>query len=226
MKSVSRPVAALAFVLAFAAAPMLFAQNNGPAANGDFTFDVASSSKRLVFDARIQNNGSTRGQIVLTGDDDLGDQDVDGGGDTNPGGAQTGFSLTADVDCLNIDDEFNRAVMGGVITDSSEPGYIGVRTLLVVQDGGEGSKKPIDRFTWGLYRGATLTWIASDAELLVDPGVGAPPWLVSDAELTIDPNAYMSSDNSGGTIDCNSFRLAAYDLRDVAHGAGNIQVKP
>lgn len=220
---------ALAFVLAISVAPMLLAQNSGPSANGNFQFDAGSSSKSLVFDARIQNNGSTRGTIVLSGTDDLGDQDVDGGGDANPGGAQAGFSLTMDVDCLKITG--NRAVMSGVVTDSTEPGYIGVRTLLVIEDGGEGVKGGADKFTWGMYRGSSLTWLPSDAELMVDPGVGAPPWLAKDAERELDPDEIgimvgPANGGGGGNVNCESFRLAAYDLREIAHGAGNLQVKP
>ena len=219
MKSVFRFVAVLVLVLV---TPLLFAQNSGPAANGDFLFDAGGMAKSLTFDARVQNNGQTRGQMVLIGAEDLGNQDVDGGGDANPGGTQS-LSITADIDCLRI--VGNRAIMAGAITQSTVPGYVGVRTILVVEDGGEGSKKPIDRFTWGLYRGVNVTWVATDGELAFDPGVGLS-WFATDNDRNDDVPKLINGGASSSSVDCNSFSLASYDLRDVAHGAGNIQVKP
>ena len=219
MKSLSRLVAALAFLLATTA---LMAQNNGPAANGDFDFNAGGNGKNLKFDARIKNNGQTRGVIVLSGLHDLGDQDVDGGGDANPGGLQAGFTFTAEVDCLSIDANTNRAVMAGVVTSSSVPGYIGVRTLLVVQDGGEG-KGAVDKFTWGVYRGVNVTWIASDAELVSDPGVGLT-WWATDAEDPFDTGRPSHPPNTG--VNCQTFGAHLYDLVELPKGAGNIQVKP
>ena len=220
MKSVFRSVAVLAFVLM---TPLLLAQNSGPAANGDFVFDAGGMAKSLTFDARVQNNGQTRGQITLIGAEDLGDQDVDGGGDANPSGMQN-LTINADIDCLRI--VGNRAVMAGTVTGSSVPGYAGVRTILVVEDGGEGSKKPIDRFTWGFYRGGTtLTWVATDAELTFDSGVGLS-WYATDNDRNDDVPVLINGSAPSASIDCNSFSLASYDLRDIEQGAGNIQVKP
>ena len=218
MKSLSRPLAALGFLLVTTA---LMAQNSGPSANGDFQFTAGASSKSLVFNARITNNNQTRGQMVLSGGEGFADQDVDGGGDVNPGGTHANFTLTADVECLRI--EGNRAVMAGAVSSSSIPGYIGVRTILVVEDGGEGVKNAVDKFTWGVYRGATLTWVATDAELTLDPGVGLS-WWATDAERFDDAGKPSHPSNTG--VDCQSFALSAYDLRDVPLGAGNIQVTP
>jgi hypothetical protein len=219
MHSLSRPLAALGFLLVTAT---MAAQNSGPSANGEFTFAAGASAKSLQFDARIQNNNNqTRGQIALTGDESFGDQDVDGGGDSNPGGAHASLKLSADVQCLRI--EGNRAVMAGVVTSSSVPGYIGVRTLLVVEDGGEGKNAAADKFTWGMYRGTTLTWVATDAELVFDPGVGLT-WWATDAERLDDVGRPSHPANTG--VDCQSFALEAYDLVELPHGAGNIQVKP
>ena len=223
MKSVSRPAVFIAFLLAIAVTPLLLAQNNGPAANGDFVFTTGSMAKSLTFDARIQNNGNTHGSMVMIGADDFGDQDVDGGGDTNPGGAHSNVSMTVGFDCLRI--VGNRAIMAGPITDSSVPAFIGVRALLVVEDGGEGKNAGPDKFTWGLYRGGSLTWVPTDAELLSDPGVGLT-WLASDSENLDDVPIPMGNPNGTPPVNCTSFSLPAYDLGSLALGAGNVQVKP
>ena len=218
MKAWSR---ASLLMLCIAVAPLLAAQNNGPSANGDFSFTAGDFAKSLTFDARIQNNGQTRGQMTFIGADDLGEQDVDGGGDANPGGSQSSLNITVEFDCLKI--VGNRAVMSGEVTDSSNPGYIGLRTILAVEDGGEGSKNPVDKFTWGVYRSGSLSWVATDGELTFDPGVGLT-WLATDAERNDDPG--IPSHPSSSLVDCNSFPPSAYDLIVVAQGAGNIQVKP
>jgi hypothetical protein len=92
-----RPASAAVLLFAALAFP-LFAQENGPSANGEFS----GAGKTIQFDARIQNNGRTNGQMTFSAAEDLGDQDVDGGGDANPGGSQS-LSLTVEFDCLEID---------------------------------------------------------------------------------------------------------------------------
>lgn len=217
MRFVSR---ASFLALALAAAPLLLAQNSGPSANGDFAFTAGAFAKSIAFDARKQNNGQTRGQMTFIGADDLGQQDVDGGGDANPGGSQGSLNVTAEFDCLKI--AGNRAVMSGVVTDSTNGGYIGLRTVLVVEDGGEGGKAAGDKFTWGVYRTGTSSWVASDAELVFDPGVGLT-WFATDAERLDDVG---TPSHKSALVDCESFPPASYDLVAVQHGAGNIQVKP
>jgi len=219
MKSCSRVFLLALFV---AAAPLLLAQNSGPSANGDFAFTAGDSAHALQFNARIQNNGQTHGEMTFTGPEELGDQDVDGGGDANPGGSQSGFFVKASFDCLKIIG--NRAVMSGEITDSSVPAYIGLQTVLVVEDSGEGAKRSqLDKFTWGVYRGNAITWVPTDAELTFDSGAGLT-WLATDAERNDDPGIPSHPGTFG--VDCNSFPPSAYDLINVPEGAGNIQVKP
>jgi hypothetical protein len=197
---------AVAFVLSVALSAT--AQNSGPSANGDFHFTAGTAETRIVFDARDQNRGTTRGELVLTANQD-------------PQGEAATFTLTAQLDCLKI--MGNRAVMGGTVSSASIPEYLGVRVLLIVEDGGEGSKESIDRYTWGIYHGSEVTWLATDAELEFDPGAGLT-WLATDAERNDD--AGIPSRPSSTTVDCNSFAPSAYDLRDLDRGAGNIQVKP
>ena len=220
MQSLSRSLVALGFLLATTA---LMAQNNGPSVNGEFQFSAGAATKTLQFNARIKNDNTTSGQITLSGGEGLGDQDVDGGGDANPGGSHVNFTMTANVECLHIDVPTKRAVMAGAVTSSSIPGYIGVRVLLVVKDGGEGKNEGPDKFTWGIYRGVNMTWVATDAELVFDPGVGLS-WWATDAERIDDEGIPSNPSNAG--VDCDTFNLELYDMVELPHGAGNIQVKP
>lgn len=213
MKTTAR--IALCTVLLLASAP-LFA-DSGPSATGDFQFSSGGNPLSIQFDARRQNNGSTKGQITFSGTVELSDQDVDGeGGGPSPG--LVNVSLTVDVDCLNISG--NQAAMSGVIDDSNIPALVGNRALLAVQDNGEPGAP--DAFTWGLYGTPDLTWVASDAELLVDPGVGLT-WIATDYEREDDVGI---PSNASTEITCESFSFAAYALQEVTQGSGNIQVRP
>lgn len=209
---------ALCTILLIASAP-LFAQNSGPSANGDFQFSAGGNPLSIVFDARIQNNGSTRGQITFNGTLALEDQDVDGEG-FGPSSGLVNVSLTVDVDCFNVDG--NQAAIGGVVEDANIPALVGNRVLLAVQDNGEGANEGPDAFTWGIYGTPDLTWVPSDAELAFDPGVGLT-WLATDFER---PDDVGIPSHPSTEISCETFSFAAYSLSDVAHGNGNIQVKP
>jgi hypothetical protein len=131
--------------------------------------------------------------------------------------------MQVDVDCIRVSG--NRASMSGVITSSSASGYTGLRAILAVEDGGEGSKSDPDRFTWGAYRSTAQTWTPEDAEVPGDNGAMFT-WFASDAERFDDvpvPAGYSQSQNP---VDCKSFGLGAYAFEALAHGSGNIQVKP
>ena len=201
----SLPLALLLFSISLVP---VAAQNSGPSANGDFRFTAGAAATTLVFDAREQNRGTTRGRMVLTADQD-------------PLGQPTTFMLAAELDCLRI--VGNRAVMGGAITEASQADYLGARVLLVVEDAGEGSKAAADRFTWGIYGSSGETWSPTDAELEFDAGAGMR-WHATDAEREDDIG--IPSHPASLAVGCNSFAVSAYDLRELDRGAGNIQVKP
>jgi hypothetical protein len=212
-------VASLLFVLllAFSAA----AQNNGVSSNGDFQFDLAGASGAIQYDARLQGT-SAKGQMTFTGATEISNEDVDGEGTAAT--ALTNVTLTAKFDCVRVSG--NRAAMSGPITASTVPAYVGARALLVVEDNGEGVNAEPDRFTWGMYRQSAATWIPSDAEVPGDNGASLT-WFVTDAEREDDvaiPSQPLVA--GAGSVDCKSFSFASYALEDVAHGAGNIQVRP
>ena len=206
-------------LLLIVTAPLL-AQNSGPSANGDFQFSSGGHPLTIQFDARRQNNGSTRGQITLSGSVNVPEQDVDGDGVTS-GESLVAVSIEVDVDCLAVSG--NGAVVSGEITDANVPAYVGRRALLAVVDNGEGAKAPArDQFMWGLYATPEVTWVASDAELELDPGIGLS-WIATDFEREDDAGI---PSNPSTTVDCNSFPAGSYAFEDLPLGGGNIQVRP
>jgi hypothetical protein len=195
--------------------PAAFAQS----ASGGFHAGNGEGTRNIEFNAKIQN-GRASGDLKFTGPLSIPDQDVDGDGTGDPGATATTLSLRVDVDCLRV--QGNRAALSGQVKESNVAAYVGRRMLLTVEDGGEGSKADPDRYTWGQYRSTAPTWVASDAELEFDTGVGLM-WIATDAERTDD--AGISSTQPTG-VDCQSFPLSSYALEDLPQGSGNIQVKP
>jgi len=196
--------------------PATFAQS----ASGGFHAVGDAGTRNIEFNAKLHPNGSASGDLKFTGPMSVPDQDVDGDGTGDPGAEEATLSLRVDVDCLKV--EGSRAALAGRVREASVTAYVGRRVVLTVEDGGEGNNAAPDRYTWGQYRSTDSTWVASDAELDVDPGVGLM-WFSSDAERE-DDIAVPSSRPAG--IDCRSFPLSSYALEDLSKGSGNIQVKP
>lgn len=216
MKITARP--AFFIVLLVMAALPLFA-DNGPSASGDFAFSSGGHPLAIQFNAKVKPNGSTDGHITLSGTVNVPDQDVDGEGFGGPG-SLVAVTFEIEVDCLKVD--ANEAALSGEITDSNIPAYIGNRALLAVVDGGEGVNATPDQFMWGVYGTPDLTWVATDAELTFDPGVGLT-WLATDFEREDDIGI---PSGSSGMVDCQTFSTGAYSFEALAHGNGNIQVRP
>lgn len=203
----------------------------GPSANGDFWFSTGDGVTRyLRFNAKINPDGTSKGEMTYVDPAATPDSDPDGGGSSN---TSSGVTIRVEFDCLVVDG--NKAVMSGVIVASGFANNIGQRVLLTVEDNGEGVNAPAsDRLSWGVYRNANVNWVPSDVENPHDP---VPPWLVTDGERCpppseiqpsnaepCDPNSYPS--NRSTAISCNSFPLSSYSFLDLGHGNGNIQVRP
>jgi hypothetical protein len=203
------------FALVLFFLPAAFAQS----ASGGFHVSTDGGTRNVEFNAKVNPNGSTSGELKFTGPISVPDQDVDGDGTGDPSATATTLTLRVAIDCLKV--QGNRAALAGVVKESNIGAYIGRRILLTVEDGGEGKNAAPDRYTWGQYRSTAATWVATDAELPSDPGVGLS-WIATDAERTDD--AGISSTASTG-VDCQSFPLGSYALEDLPQGSGNIQVK-
>jgi hypothetical protein len=145
---------------------------------------------------------------------------------TDPGDLQDPVSgypayyVKAAFDCLTV--QHNRAVMSGVITESSVGELIGHRVLLVVEDDGEGISASNDKLTWGVYEPVNRNWIPQDAEVPGDNGA-LLDWIATDYERPDDPGIPARQSD---VIGCHTFSLSAYSFIDVRHGQGNIQVRP
>ena len=216
MKKATRvflPALALAMVFLV---PAAFAQS----ANGGIHIVTDGGTRNIEFNAKLDSSGSASGEVKFTGPLSVPDQDVDGDGTGDPSAEASTLSLRVEVDCLKVDG--NRAVLAGLVKESNISAYIGRRMLLTVEDGGEGHNAAPDRYTWGQYRSTAATWVASDAELEFDAGVGLT-WTATDSERTDD--AGIPSTHPSGT-DCKTFSISSYALEELPQGTGNIQVKP
>jgi hypothetical protein len=215
MRLLTRGVLCVSFLLPLSA----FAQNSGPASNGDFAFALTGATGTIQYNARTHGAGA-RGEMKFAGTGEISDDDVDGtGAIPNP---VSSVNVVVSFDCLRI--QGNRAAMSGVVSSSSIPEQIGARAILAVEDNGEGVNSTRDRFTWGLYRTVVTNWTVEDAEVPGDYGASLT-WFASDAERNDDVPVLWNSPTSGG-VNCQTFPLGSYAFEEVAHGAGNIQVKP
>jgi len=214
MRILTRVALCALFLSAFA---LTAVAQSGPSANGDFQFALTGATGAIQFNAKAQGSGA-KGQMTFTGTSEISNEDVDGEGTT--AGALTGASMSVDLDCLRVNG--NQAAMSGVITASSVAQLVGTRAILSVEDGGEGKKDSPDKFSWGVYRASAMNWTPSDAEVPGDAG-WMFSWIATDAERNDDAGVPNSRSTS---VDCKSFPLGSYAFEEVAHGAGNIQVKP
>jgi hypothetical protein len=186
--------------------------------NGDFRFALTGASGGIQYDARVQGS-SGRGQITFNGALEVPNEQADG--EDGGGTRVANVALNVTVDCVRV--KGNRAAMSGVVTASNVPEYMGIRAMLAVEDGGEGSKAPsLDKFTWGVYRPSGMNWTPEDSEVPGDAG-WVFTWYASDAERPDDTPVMTTR---GSTVDCTTFGFDSYSFEDVPHGAGNIQVKP
>ncbi|HET9527185.1 MAG TPA: hypothetical protein VFO99_13520 [Pyrinomonadaceae bacterium] len=218
MKSIVCAFVAALLLVSLVLPALTLASEDGPSASGKFQFSLEDGQIRnLEFHARIQNNGRTVGEMTFSDPAAVSVPDPD---DPSAIGG-TGAVVTATFDCLQITG--NRAVMGGVISQSNIAAAIGQRVLLVVEDNGEGVNIPTaDKLTWGIYQNVTQNWVPKDAERDDDNGATLT-WIATDAER---PDDVGVPSNQSKVIGCQSFPLSSYSFVDIKHGGGNIQVQP
>jgi hypothetical protein len=191
-----------------------------PSAHGNIDFAGADGVVRSFhFNAKIDNQGNTDGDLTFVDPSATPAVDPD-----DPGGPTSqGVSLHVIFDCLIVGG--NRAVMGGPVVDATFTELVGQRFLLTVEDNGEGNHPPPDRISWGLYANQGPTWTPSDAELESDDGASLT-WLATDAERNDDVGVLTGFPTTvGQQVHCDSFPLSSYSLLDLDHHDGNIQVK-
>jgi hypothetical protein len=218
MKSIAGALLAALLLVSLALPGLTLASADGPSASGSFQFSLDDGQIRnLEFNARVQNNGRTVGEMTFSDQAAVPVPDPDDSTAINTPGAV----MTAKFDCLRI--EGSRAVMSGVISESNIAAAIGLRVLLVVEDNGEGVNTPTpDKLTWGVYQSANANWTPKDAERDDDNGASLT-WIAKDAERDDDPGV---PSNQSKVIGCQSFPLSSYSFVDIKHGGGNVQVQP
>jgi hypothetical protein len=196
---------------------LTFAGNDGPSASGNFQFSLEDGQPRyLDFNAREQNKGTVVGEMTFSDPSVVPVSDPDG----SDGPGSPGALVKAKFDCLKITG--NRAVMGGVISESNILAAVGLRVLLVVEDNGEGVNALNDKLTWGIYLPQTTGWTPKDGEREDDNGASLS-WIAKDFER---PDDVGIPSNQSKTVGCESFSPVAYSFVDIVHGGGNVQVSP
>ena len=209
----------LIMCLVLLATPILaFAQAG--AASGQYKFVMEDGLvKYLEFDVRTDERGGTSGYMVFTDEAKVQFEETDPDGE--PGRDESiEFSMRADFDSMTI--EKNRAVISGVIRESSIPRYLGRWVQLVIED--NDGVEVQDKFGWSFCALEEGGWIPSDAEVPGDRGAFMS-WWSTDAERKDDvgiPSPNLIPGNSKG---CKSHSLLAYDFAEFLKGEGAISIK-
>ena len=204
--------------LVFLATPALAWAQAG-AANGQYKFVMEDRlAKYLEFDARSDDRGTTTGYILLTDEAKILFQDVDGTGEP-PKDEPVQFSMKAELNAMTI--EKNRAVIGGVVRDSSYRSYIGKWVQLVIEDN-DGFEVP-DKFVWSFCEPEPGGWIPSDAEVPGDQGAFMS-WWSTDAERKGDVGIPSPNLIPGSLKSCRVYPTFTYEFASILKGDGAIQI--
>jgi len=130
------------------------------------------------------------------------------------------FFMKAEWDAMTI--EKNRALMSGVIKDSSVRSYIGKWVQLVIEDN-DGREQP-DKFVWSFCEPEPGGWIPSDFEVPGDQGAFLS-WWSTDAERKDDVGIPSPSVIPGQLKACRSYSLQSYEFAEILKGDGVITIK-
>jgi hypothetical protein len=209
------------FVLGFVflVSPLLaFAQAG--AASGTYKFVMEDGFvKSVQFDARSDERGGATGSMLFTDEAKIFFEDVDGTGDI-PKEEPVPFSMKADFDSMTI--EKNRAVISGVVSDSSYRSYIGKWIQLVIEDN-DRVEVP-DKLTWSFCQPEQGGWIPEDAEVPGDRGAFLS-WWATDAERKDDVGIPSASIIPGNLKACRVYSLFSYDFAEILKADGAITIK-
>jgi hypothetical protein len=216
-----RKIATFSLVLSlvFLATPLIgFAQTG--AANGNFKFIMEDGlTKSFEFDARSDERGGATGSMLFNDEAQIVFQDVDGTGDV-PKEEPVPFFMKASLDAMTI--EKNRAIINGVISDSSYRSYIGKWVQLVIEDN-DGVEVP-DKFVWTFCTPEPGGWIPSDAEDPNDRGAFLS-WWATDAERKDDVGIPSPNLIPGMLKSCKVYPVQAYEFATILKGDGVLTIK-
>lgn len=215
----TKKYASLLMVFAFLAAPLAVSAQVG-AASGSYKFYLEDRLlKSLEFSASTDERGTTTGFMQFSDEAKVVFQDVDGTGEP-PKDEEVAFSMKADLDSMTI--EKNRAIISGVIRDSSLRSYIGKWVQLVIEDN-DGVETP-DKFVWSLCTPEIGGWIPTDAERKDDDGAFMS-WWATDAERRNDVGIPSPSVMPGMLKACKANPIQSYEFADILKGDGVITIR-
>jgi len=217
MKTISAIAILGLFVISIATPWITSAHSSGPSANGSYHFVMEDGlAKSLEFEAQVDERSNTTGHMTFTDEAGTVEWDLDGERERPE---PTAFSMTADLNTLII--ESNRALMGGVVRESSDPSYVGKWVQLVVEDNGDNTERP-DNISWCFCQPEPGGWIPQDLEDPRDQGASMS-WWVTDLEREDDRGLPSESIIPGTRTSCRTFALSTYEFPEV-RGEGQVQV--
>ncbi|HEV7472726.1 MAG TPA: hypothetical protein VGN90_01685 [Pyrinomonadaceae bacterium] len=205
------------FLISIVTPSLTSAQTSGSAASGSYRFALDDGlAKTLEFDARLDERGATTGHMTFRDAAGIVESDPDGEPLREESPAE--FFIAADLDSLTI--EHNRAVMGGTVRDSSNPGYVGRWVQLVIEDNGEGG---LDKLSWCFCKPETSGWVPADAEDPRDEGAFWH-WWATDSERRDDAGVQSTNIIPGNRRSCPVAPLSSYEFPET-RGEGDILIR-
>ena len=210
----------LIITLVLLATPILASAQAG-AANGKYKFVMDDGLvKYLEFDVVSDSKGGTNGYMVLTDEALVPLEEPNGDEGGRRGGESLAFSMKADIDGMTI--EKNKAVITGMVRESSIPRYLGKWIRLVIED--NDGVEVQDKFGWSFCAQEQGGWIPEDAEVPGDRGAFMS-WWATDAERKDDIGIPSPNIIPGSTKGCKSFPILAYDFAEFLKGDGAITIR-
>lgn len=222
-------VTILALSLLIVSAPRQSSAQTQQVAEGRFSFMTGDGVARFVeFSATGDGKGNANGRMTLNDTSQIPDDDTDGDPPPKPREGPTEFFITAEFDAMTV--ENNRAVISGVVRESSHQTYLGRYVQLVVEDNAN-TRLPSDRLSWGFCRPLPGGWVPSDNEVKDDRGAFLS-WWATDAErkddVGVPSRPAAGTETKGG---CQIYSLASYFTREDTYVTpekweGDIVVRP
>lgn len=219
MKRIACAVIFTLCLLSFTTPQSSTAQRAGASANGIYKFIMDDDLMKYVeFDARTDDKGTTTGSMIYNDEAKVSDTDMDGTGEKF--GDPMPFYMKAEFDTMTV--EKNRALMSGVVRDSSHKYYIGKWVQLVVEDNGDGREVP-DKLVWRLCQVQPAGWIPSDYEAPGDRGAYLS-WWATDYEQKGDVGIPSPSLIPDELKRCEALSLWTYSFAELKKWDGDIAV--
>lgn len=187
------------------------------AAGGTYWFILDDElEKTVTFEARTDGKGTTTGQLTLTDAALVPDFEEE----ETP--SRDGAPLTVKASLNSMTVEKNRALMSGVVLDSSHRSYIGRWVQLVVEDNGR--ERP-DQLVWKFCKPQEKGWVPTDADREKDDGAYLR-WWATDAERKDDVGIPSVNLLPAEDMGCTVYPLAVYAFAELLKWEGDIFVEP